>query len=161
MKYREMLEDLRRMSMEATPGEWSVVEAGGWYSMSIVEDWMRDGENAKFICALRNNFQTLYVLAQLGLERLDNQQNNSVPSQSGDKTMKPRFRIVVASKNKEDNIKHTIAVAFEKEGGKLSGAFNKAYGDRPGVAKIVLTDGTEIAPDDFWLNFYDEANSPF
>ncbi len=161
MKYEEMLEHIAALALEATPGDWSVVSAGGWYSMSIAEDWMRDGENARLICAMKNNLQTLLFLAHAGLKAIDNQPTNSVPSQSGEINMKPRFRIAVASKNKELNIKHTIAVVFEKDGGKFGAQFNKAYNDRPGVAKIVLTDGTEIAPDDFWLNFYDESNSPF
>jgi hypothetical protein len=160
---RKILDHMEAIEKQATQGEWTMVEAGGWYSLSAAEDWMRDADNFTLICLMRNNLAELIRLARAGLNAVDNEPNDIVSLPIGDKTMssKPRFRIAIASKDKTLNIKHTIAVVFEREPGKFGAQFNKAYNDRPGVAKIVLTDGTEISPDDFWLNFYDESSSPF
>ena len=161
---RNILDHLEAVEKQCTPGDWTMDEVGGWYSLSVANDWMRDADNFTLICLMRNNLAELIRLARAGLNVVDNQPVSIVSSQPGDISMsnKPRFRIAVASKSKEaPSVKHTIAVIFEREPGKFSGAFNKAYNDRAGVAKIVLTDGTEISPDDFWLNFYDESASPF
>lgn len=69
----------------------------------------------------------------------------------------PIAKIVAKQKNGDGKVR--LFAVWQRERGK-SLTFESPYKDRPGVEKIVLTNGIEITPESHWLDLYEEE-APF
>jgi hypothetical protein len=151
-----LLDTIADVAGGLSPAPWKARRVGPWDVLERNET-MFEGHDNNILCALvRNNLDDILELAYHGLHYITQETPKPALVHEREKSMgAPRFKMVM--KEKDGGRQHALLCVFEKEPGKFSGVFEAPFNDRPGVAKIVMTDGTEIDPATVWLNLYDNA----